>query len=176
MTSVIVRVFTSSIYLLTYFSEIKNFRGAGEDLKVSYTPCEECRTPLKYNLMLIWVQITLDAEISVESMPLGSCFTNCSAGLKIPRSSPTPSCPFWCRSVEDSVLLLCYSIYLLILSVLNSLLHHSVGASREEIYFTTKHIIYLLNVSFNNSTRLFLKNWSSNLLKYISKGHFLGWK
>lgn len=70
MTSVTVRVFTSSIYLLTYFSEIKNFRGAGEDLKVSHTPCEECRTPLKYNLMLIWVQITSDAEISVGNMPL----------------------------------------------------------------------------------------------------------
>lgn len=70
MTSIIVRVFTSSIYLLTYFSEIKNFRGAGEDLKVSHTPREECRTPLKYNLMLIWVQITSDAEISVENMPL----------------------------------------------------------------------------------------------------------
>lgn len=70
VTSVIVRVFTSSIYLLTYFSEIKNFRGAGEDLKVSHTPCEECRTPLKYNLMLIWEQITSDAKISVEIMPL----------------------------------------------------------------------------------------------------------
>lgn len=70
ITSVIVRVFTPSIYLLTYFSEKKNFRGAGEDLKVFHTPSEECRTPLKYNLMLIWVQIPLDADISAGNMPL----------------------------------------------------------------------------------------------------------
>lgn len=70
MTSAIVRVFTSSIYLLTYFSEIKNFRGAGEDLKVFHTPCEECRAPLKYNLMLIWVQTPLDADVSAGNIPL----------------------------------------------------------------------------------------------------------
>lgn len=71
MTSVVVVwVSTSGIYLLTYFGKIKNFRGAGEDLKVFYTPCEECRTPLIYNLTVNRVQIPLDPEISVGNMPL----------------------------------------------------------------------------------------------------------
>lgn len=120
--------------------------------------------------MLIWEQITSDAKISVGIMPLEVALVTALKDWKFHVPVPLPLTLF-----DVDVLKLLSLPSVSVYTVLNLLLHQSVGSSGDEIYSTGKHIIYLLNVTFNNSTqRVFLKNWSSDLLKYISNEQFVG--